>query len=404
MVRFAHLSDTHLGYRQYGLQDREDDFYKTFARVIGDIIHEDVDFVIHSGDLFETNRPSNKAHFVFQKALDSLNDAGIPFYALSGNHDISLKKDSIPPQVLYRNQGLNLLSPNVPEYIFDDNVYIGGVEFTPVSYKRQLYKDMEERSIKAQEYDTRIIVLHQGIDKFMPFNYELEIGTIPENFQYYAMGHLHNYINVEYGEGRLVYPGSTEIWKTSEIRDYWKNKKGYVISTIRNGKVETERKIVDIQREFLNETIQNNNLLTELQSLKNQLREFKVKPIINVTIQGDKFNTQEAYDTVHKYLDEYSLQVRPTFNLTDTPKTIISEELNSLNPKGFLKEYVKDSKIKGADNFITDLYDKLKVNQMEEAQTLTENMYNDSFGVLTTEKNNDKKETVKNKTNLMDWS
>ena len=26
-IKIAHLADTHLGYRQYGLQEREDDFH-----------------------------------------------------------------------------------------------------------------------------------------------------------------------------------------------------------------------------------------------------------------------------------------------------------------------------------------------------------------------------------------
>ena len=29
-IKIAHLADTHLGYRQYGLQEREDDFYDSF--------------------------------------------------------------------------------------------------------------------------------------------------------------------------------------------------------------------------------------------------------------------------------------------------------------------------------------------------------------------------------------
>lgn len=408
MVRFAHLADTHLGYRQYGLEERELDFYNTFQRIIDDIINEDVDFVIHSGDLFETNRPSNKAHFEFQKALSKLNEANIPIYATSGNHDISLKKGSMPPQVLYKNQGLNLLTPNFPNYIFEDNVYIGGIEYAPVSYKKGLNGLLEKQSEASKDYDTRIIVLHQGIDKYMPFNFELEIGLIPENFHYYAMGHLHNYINEDYGCGKIVYPGSTEIWKTSEIGDYKKNKKGYVITTIKNGKVETERKEVKISRDFINVIIEHKDLLTKLQELKNFVKDFEVKPIVDVNVQGEKFNTQDAFDAVHKYLDEFCLQVRPSFALTETKEKIVNENIDSLNPKGFLKDYVKDSKFKGADNFITDLYDELKVKNMENASTLSDNFFAESFGqpLSQPEKQEETEKPVKKteKSNLLDWS
>ena len=49
-MKFAHLADTHLGYRQYGLFEREKDFYEVFDKVIDKIIEEKVDFVVHSGD------------------------------------------------------------------------------------------------------------------------------------------------------------------------------------------------------------------------------------------------------------------------------------------------------------------------------------------------------------------
>ena len=71
--------------------------------------------------------------------------------------------------------------------------------------------------------------MHQGIDIFLPMQYELEIGDIPKNFDYYAFGHIHNYIKQEFGKGYLVYPGSTEIWKTNELIDANKNGKGFVI-------------------------------------------------------------------------------------------------------------------------------------------------------------------------------
>ena len=33
-MRFAHLSDTHLGNRQYGILEREEDYYEIFDKTI----------------------------------------------------------------------------------------------------------------------------------------------------------------------------------------------------------------------------------------------------------------------------------------------------------------------------------------------------------------------------------
>ena len=58
----------------------EKDFYEVFELIIDKIIEENVDFVIHSGDLFETARPSPNALLTFQKGLLRLKGAGIPMF------------------------------------------------------------------------------------------------------------------------------------------------------------------------------------------------------------------------------------------------------------------------------------------------------------------------------------
>ena len=116
-MKFAHLADTHLGYRQYGLFEREIDFYNIFNNIIDKLIEERPDFVIHSGDLFEFSRPPTNALLTVQKGLLALKDAGIPVYAIAGNHDIIMRKNALPPQVLFKEMGLKIISPNNPFFI-----------------------------------------------------------------------------------------------------------------------------------------------------------------------------------------------------------------------------------------------------------------------------------------------
>ena len=60
-MRFAHISDTHMGIRQYNIDEREEDFYGAFHESVDKIIERGCDFVIHSGDLFDEPRPQVKA-------------------------------------------------------------------------------------------------------------------------------------------------------------------------------------------------------------------------------------------------------------------------------------------------------------------------------------------------------
>ncbi|MEM2850046.1 MAG: metallophosphoesterase, partial [Candidatus Bathyarchaeia archaeon] len=60
-LRVAHVSDTHLGRRQYNLDERENDIYDVFNEIVERILEERVDVFIHSGDLFDSPTPPIKA-------------------------------------------------------------------------------------------------------------------------------------------------------------------------------------------------------------------------------------------------------------------------------------------------------------------------------------------------------
>ncbi len=66
-MRLVHLSDLHLGFRQYqrltptGVNQREADVAVTFRTVIDRVIALKPDLVIVAGDVFHTVRPTNQA-------------------------------------------------------------------------------------------------------------------------------------------------------------------------------------------------------------------------------------------------------------------------------------------------------------------------------------------------------
>lgn len=93
MVRIFHTSDTHLGHQQYsrldasGLNQREQDIYSAWHKVIDAAVGEKPDLFIHAGDLFDGVRPSNRAlHHAMQGFL-KLSQAGIPTFVIAGNHE-----------------------------------------------------------------------------------------------------------------------------------------------------------------------------------------------------------------------------------------------------------------------------------------------------------------------------
>jgi len=394
-MKFAHLADTHLGYRQYGLIEREEDFYNVFEDIVDKIIEERVDFVIHSGDLFEIAKPSPNALLAFQEEFLRIKDAGIPFYAIAGNHDSIMRKNALPPIILFKKLGLNIISPNNPviesSFLRENGIFVGGTPYISKSQNNLLKLKLEELSKLSKDYSKRILVAHQGIDKYLRFQYELELADIPTNFNYYAMGHIHNRIVDDFGEGKLVYPGSSEIWRANELNDYKKNGKGFYIVDISSSgssfgeNLEVEPINIDLPREFISENIEFNNLDSDILSLEKYINQLNKQPILNINIETkekDKINSGDIYKKLNDAFSNNCLMVRPSFITEETKneeKFIFSDD--SLGHRELLKEYLKIT-FNNEDicNLALDLLDNLSKDKDEEAKKISDNFYHDYFG------------------------
>ena len=376
-MKFAHLADTHLGYRQFGLIEREKDFYEVFDKIIDRIIEEKVDFVIHSGDLFETAKPSPNALLAFQKGLLKLRGAGIPMYAIAGNHDSVMRSGAIPPQVIFKKLGLKVISPINTNYMHRD-VFIAGLPYYPSSKSKVLKSKLDELSQKAAHHEKSILVLHQGIDTFFGYQYELEIGDIPDNFDYYALGHIHNYVNSDFGNGKLVYPGSTEIWKTKELKDYRENGKGFVLVDMDGPKPRVKRVKIDIPREFISRSIDYNNMDSNILALKDTIKDFDKKPILDLEIKNVDGDATIIYDVLQKELGDFSLMIRPKLELVDDIPLDLEENEN-IGPKELITEQLKGYGNDQVNHLALDLYDYLSKDNLEDAKELIDSFFESNY-------------------------
>lgn len=87
MTKILHMSDTHLGNRQYGSETRMEDFSRAFKAAVDKALEENVDAVIHTGDLFHRRTPSLPIVTECINILRKLETEDIPFYGIVGNHD-----------------------------------------------------------------------------------------------------------------------------------------------------------------------------------------------------------------------------------------------------------------------------------------------------------------------------
>ena len=111
---FIHIADTHLGYEQYGVRERFNDFSRAFWDIIDDAVHREIDFMVIAGDLFHKRAIDALTLIHAIEGLKKLKARGIPVVAIEGNHDRSYYREGISwLQFLCHEQYLTLLNPRM---------------------------------------------------------------------------------------------------------------------------------------------------------------------------------------------------------------------------------------------------------------------------------------------------
>ena len=281
-MKFSHISDTHLGLVQYGLEEREQDIYNSFNQAIDISINDKVDFVIFAGDVFHTPTPSGTAILQMANALKRLKQNGIESFFVLGEHDISRIRTTPIPYVYHNLEFSKYIGREEPVYY--KNVMIIGLD----KIRKNEMDGLEEKFSKieslANKHDGhKILVLHQGITEVNKFAGEINSTDLPKNFTYYAMGHLHDKFLKQYEhlKGPLVYPGSTDM--TSNQGDV---EKGFFEVDISETDAKPEWKKLDTRLQII-EKIEFEKIDSKIQELNEKISKLEKKPIIKIKIKGD---------------------------------------------------------------------------------------------------------------------
>lgn len=202
-MKFLHTADLHLGYRQYGFPEREQDIYKAVRHIVDDAIKTKVDAVIIAGDIFDTTKPQGYVVEFMQAEVARAAAAGVPVWGIDGNHD------AVNNEWL-RVCGITSLSAGV---VFDapDQVSFYGIDATRPA---MFHNKIDELIKEGKHID--VLVIHQAIAEMSDFTTEIVAFDLVPKLQklgvrYVAMGDIHGYKEMDIGGIRFVYPGSVEV-------------------------------------------------------------------------------------------------------------------------------------------------------------------------------------------------
>ncbi|CQR50665.1 MULTISPECIES: DNA double-strand break repair protein Mre11 [Haloferax] len=231
MTRVIHTGDTHIGYQQYHSPERRQDFLDAFERVVADALDGDVDAVVHAGDLYHDRRPELPDLLGTLAALRRLDDAGIPFLAIVGNHESTRGGQWLD---LFERLGLATRLGRDPHVVGDVAFY--GLDHVPRSRRDEL-----DYRFEPADAGRAVLVAHGLFTPFAHADWETETVLDESNVDFDAvlLGDNHVPDTADLDGTWVTYCGSTERASASE-----RDPRGYNL-------VEFTPDAVDIRRRTL---------------------------------------------------------------------------------------------------------------------------------------------------------
>ena len=257
-MKFAHLADTHLGcWKDDSLNKLA---IQTFDKVMQDILEAKVDFILISGDLFDSSYPKIDILKETARILREVRDAEIPIYIIAGSHDYSPTDKTILK--VFESAGL-LIDVFKAGYTDENKIKLEftedqatGAKITGILGRTQgtdvgLYQELDRDSLE-QEEGVKIFLFHNAITelrtKETEFYESFPQSLLPKNFAYYAGGHIHKPSVLSegpYTEPLILYPGC--LFPT-EFREVEAAEFGgfYIIGTDEEGRMIVQKRVVHL--------------------------------------------------------------------------------------------------------------------------------------------------------------
>jgi len=313
-VKFAHVSDVHLGaWRNERLNELG---YKAFVLAVNVIVNEEVDFVIISGDLYDVSNPKVEVIDLATRELKKLKDHEIPVYGIMGSHDFSPSNKSMIRPLITAGLFKDVWNAELTEddkiklnYYIDPKtkIKLTGLRARKRGLEIEEYHILDRESLE-DEKGPKIFILHTMLYELKPKEFKDMESTpkslLPQGFEYYAGGHLHKTVPEKLRKDersfkiddktKIIYPGSLAPVNFRELEQYKFG--GFCIIS---GDIDTESQISNLNVRYIpikvKEVISllvdcNNKSITQVQDL--------LEEKINGTNFDDKTVTIRIYGTL----------------------------------------------------------------------------------------------------------
>ncbi len=339
-MKLLHIADLHAGKRLYDKVNRNEDLVYALQQVKNICNEERIDLLIVAGDIFDKRNPDFESQELIMEFLTEMNSLGLQILLIAGNHD------SYDFMKIYKNlrklaniHVFDRPSTNLKEALFqydqlkvaclpypDERVLTHFDEERQRSYAEKVADYMKALAREVEDTRYRVLVSHLMIDRAKVAGSELQSSvspyyavradTIPDTFQYVALGHVHRNQRIEGTAPKVYYSGSPyQIDFSEKGMDKFVN-----LVLLEDGMAKVEPIRLDLKRQLVEIRLkEEEDIQKPLETLTKE--NLLVRVVMEVKM-SDPF-LQQKKDMVHRILGDrlVRLEIEPV----GTSQEIIAE-------------------------------------------------------------------------------
>ena len=233
MIRFIHCADIHLGSPFTGLQQKNSTIAfqaieatkKAFLTLINTAIEYHIDFVLISGDIFDSSHQHIQEKIFLKEQFQRLAQAGIYTYLIHGNHDygrftedwnndwVKVFKEEVSTEILKTSSGESVAISGFSydtRWITESMAMLFPLRNSLVDYHLGMYHGQTRT---ASDSSTA----------YAPF----KVSDLEKlHYDYWALGHIHRAMDLD-SYGKIAYSGTIQGRSFKEMGE-----KGFYVITL----------------------------------------------------------------------------------------------------------------------------------------------------------------------------
>ncbi len=381
MIKFAHMGDCHLGsWRQPELMSLN---LRSFQHAIDICIKEKMDFVLITGDLFDSAYPTIDTIKETFSEFRKLHEANIPVFLIAGSHDFSASGKSFLDVLEKAGFAKNAFQPEERNnLIYLHPIIHKNVAIYGYPGKKSALEVEEISRIKLHEAPGlfKILMLHTAIRDAVG---NLPIPAVDQDklpkVNYLALGHLH----ARYSKNARVYSGPIFPNNSLELEEL---QGGSFCIADTSGKIEYReiklKEVLTLNFEIKNTFSAHDEIISELkkQSLKDKILILKFHGLIEKGKVSDiKFGEVEKYARER----EVFVMLKNTTKL-ESVEPGIDSSIHSENIEEEIIKKFQESNKHALNAFVSSLMHAMQIekNEDEKIQTFHDRLMSEVRKIL----------------------